>query len=87
MDGKEATGEELLKSDLFGSGQRRSVANRQDLTLGGLMSRARSVSYLPSSGSRFTEMARELNEVFERFSVGGHVVLHYKTIAYTARKE
>ena len=61
--------------------QTASFANHQDFTLGGLMGRVLSSSYMPQPGDeRYPEMEAAVKELFERHERGGHVRMEYETV-------
>jgi hypothetical protein len=72
--------------DLFfgpGHWRQRSVENFQRLTLDGIRGRLKSSSYVPADGDPAqTAMLSELDELFAREQIEGHVVIEYDTEIY-----
>jgi SAM-dependent methyltransferase len=63
----------------------RQFPHQQTLDLEGLMGRASSTSYLPSSGPRHAELVTRLRQLFEEWRHEGTVTLRYRTSLYLTR--
>lgn len=61
----------------FAGFRARSFHNTQRLDREGLIGRAKSASYAPKDGPRAEALHDALNEVFDRFAVGGAITLTY----------
>lgn len=82
-EARENTVSALYESPLLGDVLHERFPHHQILDLEGLIGRASSTSYLPSSGPRFEEMGRRLERLHREWSEGGVVVLRYLTSSYT----
>jgi SAM-dependent methyltransferase len=79
-------GEVLLRSPLFGEGEKVEFTHRQDLDEEGLLGRAFSASYAPRQPPLAEAFAAGLRDVFARFQRDGRVGLQYVTTVYMARR-
>jgi SAM-dependent methyltransferase len=83
---RERVGVPLLASPLFQNGQTAEFIHEQPLDADGVVGRAFSASYAPRERERAAAFAAELRNVFERFQVGGRVMLRYVTAVTMAQK-
>lgn len=72
----------LYESNRVGPVEHERFPHEQSLDLEGLIGRASSTSYLPSSGEAYEEMARRLESLFETWNEGGVVTIRYVTSLY-----
>ena len=76
----------LLTHPGFEEADHASFRHYQDLTLEGLLGRARSVSYAPTDPAQRDRLIQAMTDLFARFRHDGRITLHYRTMVYTARK-
>ncbi len=71
-------------NDLYGV-RRYTFSHSQSLDLEGLVGRAASTSYLPSTGEPYEEMIRGLEDLVARWNEGGVVKLRYISSLYLTK--
>ena len=74
----------LLASPLFPDVRCHTFTYRQELNKDGLIGRAMSVSYIPSSGPAQQQLVSDLKELYNRCNENGFVYLVYRTSVYLA---
>jgi SAM-dependent methyltransferase len=75
----------LYRTKLFGPIEYRAFPNTHRLDLEHLLLRLRSISYIPSEGAAWDEVARELTRLFEKYAdADGFVTHHYTTPVFIA---
>jgi SAM-dependent methyltransferase len=79
------SGNALLASPLFESGERVTLSHQQAFDEDSLVGRAFSVSYSPADEAEARAWADRLRGLHRRFQRAGFVVLRYRTSIYTAR--
>lgn len=72
----------LYESSILADVELTRFSHGQALDLEGLIGRAASTSYLPSSGNVFDAMARRLEELFNEWSKDGIVTMRYTSSLY-----
>jgi len=77
----------LRESPLFTKYELLTFTHSQELTLEGLLGRARSTSYLPSEGEAWDELAAALREIYNRWSNGSVIQLLYRTELHRATRK
>jgi SAM-dependent methyltransferase len=81
-----AAGMPLLSSPLFKDACRLSFKNDQRLRQDGLLGRAFSTSYVPTTFPEADIFADQLRSLFSKFQQDDAITLHYETSVYLARR-
>jgi SAM-dependent methyltransferase len=84
-EARERAAEALDHDPRLGRVDRRRSSHAQTLDLEGLLGRASSTSYLPSSGPRHEELVARLRQLFEEWQHEGTVTLRYRASLYLTR--
>jgi len=79
-----ATGEALLRHQLFEAAIRVEFSHQQVLDREGIVGRALSISFGPRDAEGRERLSETMRQLFHEFAVDGKVAIRYRTVAFVA---